>query len=42
MEQATIDKLIINKPYDEPAEYWKCNRERRATLEKHSKGGAGK
>ncbi len=28
MEQSTITKLIINKPYEEPAEYWKYNRER--------------
>ncbi len=42
MEQSTIDKLIINRPYEEQAEYWKYNRERRATLEKHSKGGDGK
>ena len=28
-EQATIDRLIINKPYEEPLEHWKYNRERR-------------
>ena len=27
-EQAAIDQLIINGPYDEPAEYWRYNRER--------------
>ena len=27
MDQATIDQLIINKPYEEPAEHWSYNRE---------------
>ena len=26
-EQATIDQLIINGPYDEPQEHWRCDRE---------------
>ena len=42
MEQSTIDKLIINKPYEESAEYWKYNHERRAILEKHTKDAVGK
>ena len=29
MEQSTIDKLIINKPYAEPKCYWRYNRETR-------------
>ena len=29
MEQSSIDQLIINKPYEEPAEHWSYNRERR-------------
>ena len=29
MEQSTIDQLIINKPYEEPAEHWSYNRETR-------------
>lgn len=28
-EQAAIDRLIINAPYEEPAEHWRYNRERR-------------
>ena len=28
-EQSTIDRLIINKPYEEPAEHWRYNRETR-------------
>ena len=27
MEQPSIDQLIINKPYEEPKEYWKYNRD---------------
>ena len=30
MERSSIDQLIINKPYEEPAEHWTYNRERRA------------
>ncbi len=29
MPQHTIDRLIINSPYDEPAKYWSYDRERR-------------
>ena len=29
MEQSSIDRLIINRPYEEPAEHWSYNRERR-------------
>ena len=29
MEQSTIDKLIINKPYQEPKCYWRYNRDTR-------------
>jgi type III restriction enzyme len=29
MAQATIDRLIINSPYEEPAQHWKYERETR-------------
>ena len=29
MEQTTIDRLIINKPYEEPTKHWEYNREKR-------------
>jgi len=29
MESTTIDRLIINSPYEEPSRYWSYNRERR-------------
>ena len=29
MERSSIDRLIINKPYEEPAEHWRYNRETR-------------
>ena len=29
MEQTTIDRLIINSPYDEPSQHWSYNREKR-------------
>lgn len=29
MEQKTIDRLIINSPYEEPQRYWRYNREKR-------------
>ena len=33
-EQSSIDRLIINKPYEEPRKFWRYNRERRTfTLE---------
>src|SRR6266851_9090335 len=28
-ERTTIDRLIINSPYEEPKRYWQYNRERR-------------
>ncbi|MDR4470411.1 MAG: DEAD/DEAH box helicase family protein [Nitrospira sp.] len=30
MEQKTIDRLIINSPYEEPSRYWRYNRESRS------------
>ena len=29
MERATIDRLIVNSPYEEPEKYWSYHRERR-------------
>jgi type III restriction enzyme len=29
MERCTIDRLIINSPYEEPKRYWRYNRESR-------------
>ena len=29
MERTTMDRLIINSPYQEPTRYWSYNRERR-------------
>ena len=29
MPQHTIDRLIINSPYEEPTKYWRYDRERR-------------
>ena len=29
MERKTIDRLIVNSPYEEPQRYWRYNRERR-------------
>ena len=29
MERSSIDQLIINRPYEEPGEHWRYNRERR-------------
>ena len=29
MERATIDRLIVNAPYEEPEKYWSYHRERR-------------
>jgi hypothetical protein len=29
MEQSSIDRLIINGPYEEPREYWRYDREGR-------------
>ena len=39
VEQSTIDRLIINKPYEEPAEHWSYNRERRTFSRGRSAGG---
>ena len=41
MEQQTIDRLIINGPYDEPREYWHYNRERRTFVRKDGRRPAG-
>lgn len=30
MEQKTIDRLIVNSPYEEPQRYWRYNRENRS------------
>ena len=32
MSQATIDRLIINSPYEEPAQHCSCERETRGFL----------
>ena len=41
VEQSTIDRLIINKPYEEPAEHWSYNRERRTFSRKSGRRPAG-
>ncbi len=41
MEQSTIDRLIINKPYEEPKEYWNYNRETRKFCRKPGRRPAG-
>ena len=41
MEQSTIDRLIINKPYEEPKEYWNYNRETRRFCRKPGRRPAG-
>ena len=41
MEQSSIDQLIINKPYGEPAEYWSYNRERRSFSREAGRRPAG-
>ena len=41
MERKTIDRLIINGPYDEPREYWHYNRERRTFVRKEGRRPAG-
>ena len=41
MEQSTIDRLIINRPYEEPQEYWRYNRERRTFSREHGRRPAG-
>ena len=41
MEQSTIDRLIINKPYEEPAGHWTYNRETRKFSQKPGRRPAG-
>lgn len=41
MEQTTIDRLIINSPYDEPSEHWNYNREKRTFSRKAERRPAG-
>ncbi|MYA51009.1 MAG: type III restriction endonuclease subunit R [Chloroflexi bacterium] len=41
MEQATIDQLIINKPYEEPGEHWRYNRETRMFSRERGRRQAG-
>ncbi len=41
MEQSTIDRLIINRPYEEPQEYWRYNRERRTFSREEGRRPAG-
>jgi len=40
-EKATIDKLIINSPYEEPRRYWSYNRETRLFTLKEGRRPAG-
>jgi type III restriction enzyme len=39
-ERTTIDRLIVNSPYEEPQRYWRYNRENRPSL--WSKGSGGR
>lgn len=41
MEQKTIDRLIINSPYEEPRYYWGYNRESRLFSKKEGRRPAG-
>ena len=41
MEQSSIDQLIINKPFEEPAEHWSYNRERRTFSRPQGRRPAG-
>ena len=41
MERSSIDQLIINKPYEEPAEHWTYNRERRTFSRARDRRPAG-
>ena len=41
MAQETIDQLIINKPYDEPQEYWRYDRESRSFSRQPGRRPAG-
>ena len=40
-EQPSIDRLIINKPYEEPSEHWSYNRERRTFSREAGRRPAG-
>ena len=40
-EQSSIDRLIINKPYEEPKEHWSYNRETRKFSRKPARRSAG-
>ena len=41
MEQKTIDRLIVNSPYEEPQRYWNYHRERRTFSLKEGRRPAG-
>ena len=41
MPQATIDRLIINKPYEEPCKYWRYDREKRSFCKAKGRRPAG-
>ena len=41
MERTTIDRLIINSPYEEPRERWRYNRERRTFSREKGRRPAG-
>ncbi len=41
MEQKSIDRLIINKPYEEPREYWRYHRERQTFSRESGRRPAG-
>lgn len=41
MERTSIDRLIINSPYEEPARHWSYNRERRTFSLKEGRRPAG-
>jgi type III restriction enzyme len=41
MARTTIDRLIINLPYDEPARHWCCERETRTFDLVEVRGPAG-
>lgn len=39
--KSTIDQLIINSPYEEPAQYWSYDRETRSFIQKEGRRPAG-
>ena len=41
MEQSSIDRLIINKPYEEPSEHWLYNRVTRKFSQEPGRRPAG-